>query len=124
MRRMIAGAVLALAWAGAAGAQSLPYTPQGKVIDADKLVVQPADTAGNIFQSAGRYISRVVANTVENNGFVKTINNLLGRTPTTPSMVQPGFSPLPDPRTYQSTGYRNSFTPALPTSHTYGTTPK
>lgn len=126
MRRVIAGAVLALTWAGTASAQGLTYQPQGggKPIDTNQLVVQPADTATNIFSSASRYVSRVVANTIESNGFVKTINNLLGRKPDGPNTVQPGPSRLPDPRTYQSTMYKNSFSPAMPTSHQYGTTPK
>lgn len=127
MRRVIAGAVLALAWVGSATAQGpggLPYQPQGKVIDGNQLLVQPTDTATNIFTSASRYISRVVANTVESNGFVKTINNLLGRKPDAPTMFQPGYSRLPDPRTYPSSQYKNSFTPAMPTTQVFGQTPK
>lgn len=127
MRRVIAGAVLALVWVGSAAAQGpagLPYQPQGKVIDGNELVVQPADTATNIFTSASRYVSRVVANTVENNGFVRTINSLLGRTPSTPNTVQSGYSRLPDPRTYPSSMYKNSFTPAMPTTQVFGQTPK
>jgi ribosomal protein L35AE/L33A len=123
MRRMLAGAVFALVLSGAASAQGLSYQQQGKPIDPNKLVVQPADTATNIFSSASRYVSRVVANTVENNGFVKTINNLLGRTPSTPNTVQPGYSRLPDPRTYQSSAYPNSFTPVMPTTQVYGQSP-
>ena len=127
MRRMLAGAVLALAWAGAASAQGLTYTPIGssaKPIDPQQLVVQPTETATNIFSSASRYVSRVVAGTIESNGFVKTINNLLGRTPATPVTTQAGYSRLPDPRTYQSSGYVNSFQPAMPTTQQFGQTPR
>ncbi len=126
MRRMLAGAVLALAWAGAATAQGLTYTPIGssaKPIDPNQLVVQPTETATNIFSSVTRYVSRVVAGTIDSNGFVKTINNLLGRTPDAPNTVQAGYSPLPSPGSYPGAG-RNSFIPAMPRTSTFGQTPR
>jgi hypothetical protein len=106
--------------AGPAAAQGLEFRP----IDTRSLVVQPTDTATNIFTGTTRYLSRVVADTIENNGFVRTINNLLGRRQAAPNTIQPGFSRLPDPRTYPSTAYQNSFTPALPTTQQFGQTPR
>ena len=119
MRRMLAGAVLMLAWAGAAPAQALAYKP----LDANQLVVQPTDTATNIFSGTSRFVSRVVANTIENNGFVRTINSLLGRRADAPNTTQAGYSPLPSPGSYPGAG-RNSFTPAMPRTSTYGQTPR
>ena len=127
MNRMIAGAVLAVAGlAGTASAQGLSYSPLsgGRPIDTNQLVVAPADTATNIFSGTSRFLSRVVANTIDSNGFVKTVNNLLGRSPSYPSTVQPGYSALPDPRTFPSSGYKNSFQPVLPTTMQYGSTPR
>ena len=93
----------------------------GKPIDTTTGIVQPVDTATNIFTGTSRYVSRVVANTVDNNGFVKTINNLLGRTPDPKVTTQPGGLPLPT--LYPSTQYKNSFVPAMPRYSTFGRTP-
>jgi len=119
MRRSVLAAVALLAGGGVASAQGLVYKP----IDTNQLVVQPADTATNIFSGTFRYVSRVVAGTVEDNGFVRTLNNLLGRTPAPGVTTQPGLSPLPLPGTYPSTGYKNSFMPAMPTYQQLGRTP-
>lgn len=118
MRRAMLAAVVICATAGVSSAQGLVYKP----IDTNALVVQPADAATGIFSGTSRFLSRVVAGTIEENGFVKTINNLLG-TRRTGATTQPGFSPLPLPGSYPSTMYKNSFVPAMPTSHTLGRTP-
>lgn len=123
MRRTLAVAVLVVAGAVASAGSATAQGPDIRPIDANQLVVQPTDTATNIFTGTARYVSRVVADTIENNGFVRTINNLLGRRTETPNTIQAGYSRLPDPRTYPSTGYTNSFVPAMPTAHTYGQTP-
>ena len=114
---MVVAVVVAL-WATqqTASAQGLEFKP----IDTSKLVVQPTDATTGILSGTTRYISRVVANVIDENGFVKTINNLLGRRPAPRQTIQPGFSPLPLPSTYQSTGYRNSFVPAMPTQMRFG----
>ncbi|MFO0850249.1 MAG: hypothetical protein U0871_17080 [Gemmataceae bacterium] len=120
MRRLLAAGALAvvglLGTTGTAAAQGLSYQP----IDTNKLVVQPTDTATNIFSGTTKYISRVVAGTIENNAVVRTINTLLGRTPDPKQTTQPGASPLPLPGSYPSTGYKNSFTPQMPTYQTFG----
>jgi hypothetical protein len=116
-------AVLALgAWSGVANAQ----TPEFKPIDAGQLVVAPADAAasvtGNTTFAGIRRLGRIVADTIEDNGFVKTINNLLGRRATA-AVPQAGFSALPDPTAYQSTRYRSQFVPMQPIASTFGQTP-
>ena len=112
-----------LAAAGAASAQTpFVYRP----IDTTKLVVQPTDAAANV--AAGttsgtlRTFGRTVANMIENNGYVRTINNLFG-TRAQPAQYQDGYSPLPLPSSYQSTSYKNSFVPSQPIMSTFGTTP-
>jgi hypothetical protein len=119
MRRAILAAVAVAATAGAASAQGLEFKP----IDTNALVVQPSDAATNIFSRTARFVSRAVAGTIEENGFVKTLNNLIGIKPQPKQTSQPGLSPLPLPGLYPSTGYKNTFMPAMPTYHTFGKTP-
>lgn len=119
MRQALALAVAVVATAGTASAQNLEFKP----IDTSKYLVQPTDAATNIFARTTQYFSRVVANTIDKDGYVKTINNLLGIKSDAKPTTQPGFSPLPLPGTYPSTGYRNSFQPAMPTYQIYGQTP-
>lgn len=120
MRRLLAAGALAvvglLGTADTAAAQGLTYRP----IDTNQLVVQPTTTATNIFSGTARYISRAVAGTIDSNGFVRTLNSLLGRTPAPKQTTQNGPSALPLPGTYPSTGYKNSFTPAMPTYQRFG----
>ena len=113
MRLLLAAAAAALT-ATCANAQ-LRNVP----VDTNQFIVQPTDTATNIFTGTARYVSRAVANTIDNNGFIKTINNLLGRTPD-PKQTTQLNSNLPLPNLYQSTNYPNSFTPAMPTTSQFG----
>ena len=113
---IVAAAGLTLGTGATASAQTVRSQP----IDTNALVVQPADAATNIFTGTSRYLSRAVAGTIEDNGFIRTINSLLGRT-STRATRQPGGLPLPG--TYPSTRYKNSFVPAMPTTMQYGTTP-
>jgi len=106
-------AVLGIAGMNSASAQGLDFRP----IDTNLLVVQPADSASNIFTGTFRIVSRAVAGTIEDNGFVRTINNLLGRRDERATRQPNG---LPLPTMYQSTRYKNSFQPAMPTFSTYG----
>jgi hypothetical protein len=85
-------------------------------------VVAPAtETTASIVASSIQGIGRYVAGTLEDNAITRTLNNLLGRTVVTPT--QPGFSALPDPRSFPSTKYPNSFRPAAPVMSTYGQNP-
>ena len=122
MRRLLTAAVVAmgiLATASTASAQNLEFKP----IDPNALVVQPTDAATSIFSTTARYVSRVVADTLDADGFVKTINNLFGRRVPPTATTQPGFSPLPLPGTYPSVNYKTSFSPAMPTSQVFGRSP-
>lgn len=121
MRRiLLAAAGALLASAGTASAQGLEFKP----IDTTKAIVQPADATTGILTSTVRYVSRAVADTIDNNGIVRTLNNLLGRQPAPQATTQPGMSPLPLPGTYPSTMYKNSFaSPAMPTYQIFGQTP-
>jgi hypothetical protein len=114
---MVWGAVVALvvvlSGASTSQAQGLDFRP----IDTEKLVVQPTDAASNIFSGTFKIIGRTVADTIEDNGFVRTINNLLGRRDRR-ATSQPNGLPLPT--MYPSTRYRNSFTPAMPVYSTFG----
>lgn len=120
---LLAVAALALVATQRAAAQA-PFVY--KPIDTNKLLVQPADAASAVTAGATtstfRTITRSVAGAIESNGFVRTINNLLGRR-AQPTPTQGGFSPLPLATSYQSTRYVNSFTPQMPTSHQYGQSP-
>lgn len=113
-----------LAAAGTAAAQGpFVYRP----IDTNQLVVGPTNAAANVTAAttAGtlRTFGRTVAGMIDNNGFVRTVNNLLGQRASMTPAVQPGYSPLPLPSSYQSTRYANSFTPAAPIMSTFGKTP-
>lgn len=106
----VAAVGLALATAGSATAQQ-PLT--FKPIDTEKLIVKPTDQAAGLFSGVSRITSRMLAGSIEQNGFVKTINNVLGRKTPAPG-PQPGLSALPSPGLYPSTRYPNSFQPAMP----------
>ena len=114
MRTLLIAAATLLT-TGLASAQNLVNVP----VDTTKLIVQPADTATNILSGTAKYMNRVVADAVDSNGFVKTLNNLLGRS-VDPKRTTQLNSNLPLPTSYQSTRYKNSFQPAMPTTMQYG----
>lgn len=116
MRHTILAMMAVVASAGAASAQGLEYKP----IDTSKFLVQPTDAATGIMSGTVRYISRAAAGIIDGNGYVKTLNNLLGRSPTPKQTTQIGPSPLPLPGSYPSVSYKNSFRPMMPTYSTYG----
>ena len=120
MRHLLGAIVVAVGVTLGTGATASAQTIKSKPLDTDLLVVKPADTATNIFSGTSRYLSRAVAGTIEDNGFVRTINSLLGRTTTRQTKQSNG---LPLPGTYPSTGYVNSFKPAMPRTMQFGTTP-
>ena len=84
-----------------------------KPIDTSKFVVKPSAATANL---AGRTIStvgQVAANTIEGNGYVKTINNLFSKKIIVPH-TQIGPSKLPAPTQFKSTYYKNYNTPVMP----------
>src|SRR5262245_57526736 len=101
MRSGIIAAGLLLALAGPAAAQN-SFRP----IDTTKFVINPANTTAEASAWSIRYIGKTIANTVENNAVVRTLNTLFSkRTPT--ATTQAGFSPYPLPTSYPSTSYQS-----------------
>jgi hypothetical protein len=89
---------------------------QFKPIDTDKLVVKPTKAAANLSAATIKLVGNTTAGAVESNGYVKTINNLLGFKKPAPTIpVQPGRSALPAPALFSSTQYKN-LTPVMPSS--------
>lgn len=85
-----------------------------KPIDTKKFVVAPSNATASV---AGRTISaigNVAASSIENNGYVKTINNLFSKKIIVPH-TQVGPSALPAPTQFRSTYYKNYNTPVMPT---------
>ncbi len=115
----LAAAFVVISAANASAQTPFVYKP----IDTDKFVVRPTNTVanatGNTIGGTIRAIGGTIANTIENNGFVRTFNNLLGRR-ATPASAQAGFSALPPASAFQSINYPNTFTPRMPVSSTYG----
>ena len=118
MRAGFVAAGLALALAGPAAAQ----TPAFRPIDTTKFVINPANTTADASAFSIRYLGKTIADTIENNGVVRTLNNLLGK-PASTAPVQPGFSAYPAPSTFPSTSYQSLIKPTLPQMSTFGQTP-
>lgn len=114
MRHLVGSIVaLAIVAAGPAAADDLQFKP----IDTNKLVVKPSKTAANLTAATIKMVGNTTAGAVESNGYVKTINNLLGFRRPAPAMpVQPGRSSLPAPGLFTSTQYKSFNTPVMPSS--------
>jgi hypothetical protein len=110
---ILAAAVVLAGATGSAQAQQFQSVP----IDANKLVVKPADTTTNIIGNSVKVVSRAAAGYISNNAMVRTVNNLLGKKKDAPP-VQGGLSALPDPRSYPSSNYSSPIQPALPGAST------
>lgn len=85
-----------------------------KPIDTKKLVVQPSKTAANLAAASINLVGQAAGNTLESNGYIKTINNVFGIKRTSPK-IQNGRSPLPSPNLFKSTQYKNYNMPVMPT---------
>ena len=85
-----------------------------KPIDTNKLVVQPSKYAANLAAGTINLVGQTAANSLNNNGYIKTINNLFSFKKTEPKF-QAGPSALPSPNLYKSTMYKNYNTPVMPT---------
>ena len=105
-------AVLAIVAVGPATAGEMQFKP----IDTNRLVVKPSKTAADLSAATIKLVGNTTAGAVEQNGYVKTLNNLFGVKKTMPSTVQSGRSPLPVPSLFPSTQYRNYNTPVMPSS--------
>lgn len=120
MRRIIlAIAVVMVAGWAAPSAHAQQQTTQP--INPSAAVIPAANTTASVVGGTIRGLGQAVAGTLEDNAIIRSLNRLFGRTITTPT--QPGFSPLPVPAAYQSTGYQNSFKPAAPVMSRFGSNP-
>jgi len=102
-------AALGLLAIGAVQAGDIVYKP----IDTSKFVVQPSKTTANLAGKTISAIGQATASAIDNNGYVKTINNIFSKKIIVPH-TQTGPSPLPAPTLYRSTYYRNYNTPVMP----------
>lgn len=113
MRHLIwAAAALTIVVAGPASAGDIQFKP----IDTNKLVVKPSKAVADLSAATIKLVGNTTAGAVEQNGYVKTINNLFGFRRTVESPVQPGRSPLPVPSLFPSTQYKSNITPVMPSS--------
>src|SRR5262245_21537931 len=108
-----AGAVLALVAfvaIGPASAGDIIFKP----IDTNTLVVKPSQTAASLAARTIDVVGKTTAGAVDNNGYVKTINNLFSRKIIVPT-TQFGRSPLPSPNLFPSTQFKSFNSPVMPT---------
>ena len=109
MRYAFVAVAALMAGAGTASAQR----PPSKVIDTDSLLIKPVDTTTNLVGRTFQYVSRVTADTIDNNALIRTVNNLFG-TKAKGAPTQAGLSPLPDPSSYPSSYYKSPIQPQMP----------
>ena len=110
--RYLMGALFALAMvARPASAGDIQFKP----IDTQKLVVQPSKTVAALTAKTISMVGNTTAGSLEQNGYVKTINNLFGFRRSTGSATQPGSS-LPSPNVFKSTQYKSYNAPVMPVS--------
>jgi hypothetical protein len=102
---------LAILAVGPARAGDLVFKP----IDTQKLVVQPSKVAANMAAQTINVVGQTAAKSIEQNGYIKTINNLFGRKIISPK-TQTGPSALPTPNMFSSTQYKSFNTPLTPTT--------
>jgi hypothetical protein len=100
---------LVLVVASPAAAGDIEFKP----IDTQKLVIQPSRTSATLAARTIDSIGQFAAGAIDNNGYVKTINNLFGKKIIVPH-TQSGPSPLPSPNLFPSTHYKNYNTPVMP----------
>jgi hypothetical protein len=110
MRRWLYAAAAVVLAAGPVAADDGRFVP----IDTNKLVVRPSRAAARLTSDTINLVGNTAAGQVQNDGFIKTFNNLFGYTRTGPRLTQPGPSALPNPILYPSTRYANYNTPVMP----------
>ncbi len=104
------------AFALLAGLPAIARDYEFKPIDTKRLVVQPSRTAANLAAGTINLVGGATASAVENNGYVKTVNNLskLFTRDTRQPQYQTGRSNIPSPNLYKSTRYPNYNQPVMP----------
>ena len=85
-----------------------------KPIDTKKLVVEPSAAAAKLAAGTINVVGQTAAQAAENDGFIKTFNNLFKTRKSTNLPTQAGYSPIPDPRAFKSVYYNSPFQPQLP----------
>src|SRR4051812_1751137 len=99
MRWVVCGLVTVALIAGApAKAGDVEFRP----IDMKKLVVQPSKAVANLTAGTINLVGQQAAGSIENNGYIKTINNLFSFK-RLEAKFQSGPSSLPSPTMYKST---------------------
>src|SRR5262249_46283662 len=113
MRNLLwATAALAVIAAGPATAGEGEFKPIGT----KSLGVKPSRTAAPPAASTINTVGQTAAGQIEKDGFVKTINNVLGFKKSVPTPTQAGPSALPAPQMFKSTGYGSAIQPVMPTT--------
>lgn len=112
MRHLLWAAAALAVVAGPAAAGEVQFKP----IDTNKLVIKPSKVAAGLASQTIQVVGNAAAGQVENDGFVKTINNVLGFRRSVPTPVQPGRSPLPAPSLFKSTQYKSAIAPVMPSA--------
>lgn len=102
-------AALAIIGMGPARAGDIVYKP----IDPDKFLVRPTKASANLAERTINSIGQVTSDSIKNNGYVKTINNLFSKKIIVPH-TQFGPSALPAPTRFSSNYYKNYNTPVMP----------
>lgn len=102
-------AVLALMGGVPATAGDIEFKP----VDTKKLVIQPSKVAANLAAGTINLVGQGAANSIDNNGYIKTLNNLFGIKRTEPKF-QTGPSALPSPNLFKSTQYKSYNSPVMP----------
>ncbi len=98
----------------AVAAQPAQAQRQSEPIDTNALVVKPTRAIANLTSATINLAGDAAAGQLQQNGYLKTFNNLF-RKPT-PTTIQAGPSALPQPGLFRSMQYKNYNTPVMPTS--------
>lgn len=113
MRHLVwVAAALAIVVARPATAGDVTFKP----IDTNKLMVKPSRAAADLSAATVNLVGNTAAGAVEQNGIVRTINNVFGFKKTQVMPTQAGRSALPAPYLFPSTQYKSNITPVMPSS--------
>ncbi|MBA4065168.1 MAG: hypothetical protein C0501_15920 [Isosphaera sp.] len=109
MKKLLWACAAVAAVGASAAAADIVYKP----IDTKQLVVKPSQAAAGLAAQTISAVGQTAAGSIDNNGYVKTINNLLSKKIRIPSF-QTGPSALPSPNVFPSTQYRSFNNPVMP----------
>jgi hypothetical protein len=106
---LLTGVAFALVAVTSAQAGDVVFTP----IDTDKFVIKPSNAAAGVAAKTISVVGTTAGNSLKNNGYVRTINNLFGKKILMPR-TQAGPSALPTPNMFPSTQYKSYNRPVMP----------